>query len=84
MITTVTRIPASNAYRRTNKATERYLEDRVWQKTMDERLWQRALRRLEGPVQTDPDKKPTRRAASFAAVLRAVQAKLGRHVDIYV
>lgn len=75
MIATVSRIPATTAYRRTTKATERYME---------ERLWQRALRRLEGPAQKParPEKK-SRGATSFAAVLRAVQSKLGRHVDIY-
>lgn len=72
-MTTVRRVPAATAYRRTTKATERYME---------ERLWQRALRRLEGPAKVE---KPKNRAiASFAAVLRAVQSKLGRYVDIYV
>jgi hypothetical protein len=67
-----TRVTPVTAYRRTTRATERYME---------ERLWQRALRRLEGPA------KPVKRkstASSFAAVLRAVQGKLGRYVDIYV
>jgi hypothetical protein len=70
-MTTVSRVPATTAYRRTTKVTERYME---------ERLWQRALRRLEGPPKqpTPPKKK------SFAAVLRAMHGKLGRYVDIYV
>lgn len=70
------RVTPATAYRRTTKATERYME---------ERLWQRALRRLEGPQQpAQPPKKKLRRPSSFAAVLRAVHSKLGRYVDIYV
>ncbi|WP_341897186.1 hypothetical protein [Ferrovibrio terrae] len=68
-----TRVTPVTAYRRTTRATERYME---------ERLWQRALRRLEGPAK--PVKHKSRTVSSFAAVLRAVQGKLGRYVDIYV
>ena len=76
MMTTITRVTPVTAYRRTTRATERYME---------ERLWQRALSRLEGPQQpARPPKKAPRRPSSFAAVLRAVHSKLGRYVDIYV
>ncbi|MEK9971372.1 MAG: hypothetical protein VW600_19725 [Ferrovibrio sp.] len=70
MMTTVTRVTPVGAYKRMTRATERYME---------ERLWQRALARLDGPRQAPPKKK-----RSFAEVLRAVRGKLGRHVDIYV
>lgn len=70
MMTTITRVSPAIAYKRTTRATERYME---------ERLWQRALARLEGPARSQPKKK-----CSFADVLRAVRGKLGRHVDIYV
>jgi hypothetical protein len=69
MMTTITRVTPATAYKRTTRATERYME---------ERLWQRALARLDGPRPT-PKKRRT-----FAEVLRAVRGKLGRHVDIYV
>ncbi len=72
MITTVTRVTPAAAYRRTSRATERYME---------ERLWQRALSRLEGPQQRP---RPPKTPSKFAAVLRAVQGKLGRYIDIYV
>lgn len=67
---TITRVTPVTAYKRTTRATERYME---------ERLWQRALARLEGPARNQPKKK-----RSFAEVLRAVRGKLGRHIDIYV
>lgn len=70
MMTTITRVTPVSAYKRTTRATERYME---------ERLWQRALARLEGPARSQPKKK-----RSFADVLRAVRGKLGRHIDIYV
>ncbi len=71
MMTTVTRVAPVTAYRRTTRATERYME---------ERLWQRALRISdEERAARQPKKKRT-----FAEVLRAVRGKLGRHVDIYV
>jgi hypothetical protein len=70
MMTTVTRVTPVGAYRRTTRATERYME---------ERLWQRALARLDGPRPEQAKKK-----RSFSDVLRAVRGKLGRHVDIYV
>ena len=69
MMTTITRVTPATAYRRTTRATERYME---------ERLWQRALR-LGDEQRAAPKKKRT-----FAEVLRAVRGKLGRHVDIYV
>lgn len=78
MITRIDVMPARPSYR-TGRAKERYAE---------ERLWQRALGRLEGPQQPakSPKKKEPeqRRVSSFAAVLRAVQEKLGRHVDMLV
>lgn len=70
MLTTITRVTPVSAYKRTTRATERYME---------ERLWQRALARLEGPPRPVPKRKRT-----FADVLRAVRGKLGRHIDIYV
>ena len=70
MMTTITRVTPVTAYKRTTRATERYME---------ERLWQRALARLEGPPRAVPKKKRT-----FAEVLRAVRGRLGRHIDIYV
>lgn len=70
MMTTITRVSPATAYKRTTRATERYME---------ERLWQRALARLEGPARPQPKKR-----RSFAEVLRAVRGKLGGHVDIYV
>lgn len=79
MITRIDVMPTRPAYR-TGKALERYAE---------ERLWQRALSRLEGPQQ--PARSPKKKSpaeepqtSSFAAVLRAVQQKLGRHVDMLV
>jgi len=73
MMTTITRVTPVGAYRRTTRATERYME---------ERLWQRALARLDGPQK--PAEPPKKKKRSFAEVLRAVRGKLGRHVDIYV
>jgi hypothetical protein len=70
MMTTITRVTPVSAYKRTTRATERYME---------ERLWQRALARLEGPPRPVQKRKRT-----FAEVLRAVRGKLGRHIDIYV
>jgi len=71
MITTITRVAPTAAYRRTTRATERYME---------ERLWQRALRLSDEERAAHlPKKKRT-----FVEVLRAVRGKLGRHVDIYV
>lgn len=67
---TTTRIHAVSVYRSIPRSTERYME---------ERLWQRALARLEGPARSQPKKK-----RSFAKVLRAVRGKFSRHVDIYV
>lgn len=74
---TTTRIHAVSAYRSIPRSTERYME---------ERLWQRALQRLEGPKQkpVPARKKKTGPAKSFAAILRAIRNGLGRHVDIYV
>lgn len=69
MTTTITRVTPATAYKRTTRATERYME---------ERLWQRALARLDGP------RPAPKRKRTFAEVLRAVRGKLGRHVDIYV
>jgi hypothetical protein len=70
---TTTRIQAISAYRSIPRATERYME---------ERLWQRALERLEGPPRRQ--KGPRRR--SFAAILRDTLARLGsrtgRRVDL--
>lgn len=76
---TTTRIQAISAYRSIPRSTERYME---------ERLWQRALQRLEGPKQKPAParkKKQTEgRIRSFAAILRAIRNGLGRHVDMYV
>lgn len=69
MMTTITRVTPATAYRRTTRATERYME---------ERLWQRALARVDTPPA------PKKKRRTFAEVLRAVRGKLGRHVDIYV
>jgi len=71
MITTVTRVAPVSAYKRTTRATERYME---------ERLWQRALRISDDERAAHLPKKKR----SFAEVLRAMRGKLGRHVDIYV
>jgi len=71
---TTTRIQAISAYRSIPRSTERYME---------ERLWQRALGRLEGPQQPKPKR---RRSRSFAAILRDTMSRLGgrigRQVDI--
>lgn len=72
MITTrVSIVQPASVYRRTAKANERYME---------ERLWQRALSRLEGPAQ-EPPKKERRR--TFRKVLGVIKNGLGRYVDIY-
>jgi hypothetical protein len=71
MMTIIARVAPVTAYKRTTRATERYME---------ERLWQRALRLSDEERAAHlPKKKRT-----FAEVLRAVRGKLGRHVDIYV
>jgi hypothetical protein len=71
MMTTIARVAPVTAYKRTTRATERYME---------ERLWQRALRLSDAErAAQQPKKKRT-----FAEVLRAMRGKLGRHVDIYV
>lgn len=76
MMTTIQRVTPTTAYRRTTKATERYME---------ERLWQRALRRLEGPAAELPRQAASKpRKRSFRAVLSALRDGLGRHVDMYV
>lgn len=67
---TTTRIHAISAYRSIPRSTERYME---------ERLWQRALERLDGP---QPPKKKRRRGRSFAAILRDTIGRIGRRVDI--
>lgn len=67
---TTTRIQAISAYRSIPRSTERYME---------ERLWQRALGRLEGPQQP---KKKRRSSRSFAAILRDTISRIGRRVDI--
>ncbi|WP_374301152.1 hypothetical protein [Ferrovibrio sp.] len=74
---TTTRIHAVSVYRSIPRSTERYME---------ERLWQRALQRLEGPKQKPAParKKKARQTKSFAAILRAIRNGLGRHVDMYV
>jgi hypothetical protein len=71
MMTTITRVTPATAYRRTTRATERYME---------ERLWQRALRLGDAERAAQQPKK----RRTCAEVLRAVRGKLGRHVDIYV
>jgi hypothetical protein len=72
MPTIVVPVPATTAYRRTTRANERYME---------ERLWQRALNRLEGPAKPPPRKT---RPRSFRSILAALRDGLGRHVDIIV
>lgn len=71
MITTITRVAPVAAYKRTTRATERYMEERLWQRALRIGDEERAARL--------PKKK-----RSFSEVLRAVRGKLGRHVDIYV
>ncbi len=75
MMTTIQRVTPATAYRRTTRATERYME---------ERLWQRALSRLEGPAREAPPQPVKKRPRSFRAVLAALRDGLGRHVDITV
>lgn len=70
MPTIVVPVPATTAYRRTTRANERYME---------ERLWQRALGRLEGPAKPAP-----RQPRRFRSILAALRGGLGRYVDIIV
>lgn len=73
--TTIMRVTPATAYRRTTRAMERYME---------ERLWQRALARLDGPTpEPRPATKPKKKR-SFRSMLAMLRDGLGRHVDISV
>lgn len=77
IVTRVSVIPPASVYRRTAKANERYME---------ERLWQRALSRLDGPrpePARSPEKIEKKERRSFRKVLGAIRNGLGRYVDIY-